>query len=139
MKDIDPKILAEYRLFAHALQDPETVPPELIPAYHRWAFANFMARRAQELEMLAAQALTENPADPDHGQRWKFYQSQRIAAHRDAVSSERAFFEQRKRAAYILLASLTQGTDFSDFDDNGDLEPDPNEDSPSQDPSGLPN
>lgn len=123
MQNIDPKTLAEYRLFAASLQDPKHVPSELVPAYHRWAFANFMARRAQELEMLAAQALNENPSCPESGQRWKFYQSQRIAAHRDAVSSERAYFEQRQRTGYIVFSDL--------FDDELD-------DSPQQEDPGGP-
>lgn len=135
MQNIDPKTLAEYRLFAATLQDPKMIPGELIPAYHRWAFANFMARRAQELEMLAAQALTENPADPDSGQRWKFYQTQRIAAHKDAAASERAFFEQRKRSSFIFFTSLGDESDDEGFKLDEDPDGFPDEDGP----SGLPN
>jgi hypothetical protein len=99
---INPKTLNEYRRFTAALQDPNTVPRELIPAFHRWAFANFMARRAQEFEMLAAQSLEANPADASLGQRWKFYQTQRIAAHKDAANCERAYVEHGRRLGYLL-------------------------------------
>jgi hypothetical protein len=112
-KYIDPKTLNEYRRFTAALQDPNLVPPELIPAFQRWAFANFMARRAQEFEMLAAQSLDANPSDANLGQRWKFYQTQRIAAHKDAANCEKAYVEHGRRLGYLLFT----------ISDGGDSEP----------------
>ncbi len=108
-KNINPKTLIEYRRFTAALQDPNMVPRELIPAFHRWAFANFMARRAQEFEMLAAQGLEANPSDPGLGQRWKFYQTQRIAAHKDAANCEKAYVEHGRRLGYLLFTIADGG------------------------------
>jgi hypothetical protein len=92
-------LAALYEIHLTTLAADSEIPAELEPAFQRWAFATFAAKKAGGFELNAEAALRADFSNKDLQRAWKFFQDQRIKAERAAAAAERDYFALRKRLA----------------------------------------